>query len=59
MTDDVKNKLKEWSKFTKIYYKSGNMKSDLDKLIPKSNECAEAISVIHIVINILSKYVRN
>ena len=35
------------------------MKSDLDKLIPKSNECAEAISVIHIVINILSKYVRN
>ena len=35
------------------------MKSDLDKLIAKSNECAEAISVIHIVINILSKYVRN
>ena len=37
MTDDVKNKLKERSKFTKKYCKYGNMKTDLD-------ECAEAIS---------------
>ena len=44
MTDDVKTKLKEPSKFTKKCYKCGNMKSDLDKVIAKWNECAEAIS---------------
>ena len=44
MTDDVKNKLKERSKFTKKHYKYGNMKSDLDKVIAKSNESVEAIS---------------
>ena len=36
MTDDVKTKLKERSKFTKKYYKYGNMKSNLDKVIAKS-----------------------
>ena len=40
MTDDVKTKLKERSKFTKKYYKYSYIKSD----IAKSNECAEAIS---------------
>ena len=44
MTDDVKTKLKGRSKFSKKYYKTGNMKSDLDKVIVKSNECTEAIS---------------
>ena len=44
MTDDVKTKLKERSKFTKKCYKNGNIKSDLDKVIAKSNGCTEAIS---------------
>ena len=44
MTDVEKTKLKERPKFTKKYYKNGNMKSDLDKVIAKSNEYTEAIS---------------
>ena len=41
MTDDVKTKLKERSKLTKTYYKNGNMKSDFDMVIAKSNECTK------------------
>ena len=43
MTDDVQNKSNEWSKFNKKY-EYGSMKSDLDKVITKLNECAEGIS---------------
>ena len=43
MTEMWKTKLKERSKPTKIYYKKGNMKSDFDKVIAKSNECTEAV----------------
>ena len=44
MTDDMQNKLNEWSKFNKKYYEYGSMKSDLDKVITKLNECAEGVS---------------
>ena len=44
MTDDMETKLKERSKLTKKYYKNDNMKSDINKVIVKSNECTEAIS---------------
>ena len=39
MTDDVKTRLKEQAKLTKKHYKYSNMKSNLDKVIAKSNEC--------------------
>ena len=44
MTNDVITKLKEQSKFTTKYYKNHSMKSDLGKLIAKSNEFTQAIS---------------
>ena len=40
MTDVIKNKLKERSYLTKTYYKHGQRKSDFEKLIVKTNECA-------------------
>ena len=40
----MKTKLKERLKLTKKYHKNGDMNSDLDEVIAKSNECAEAIS---------------
>lgn len=39
MTDDMKTRLKEQAKLTKKHYKYSNMKSNLDKVIAKSNEC--------------------
>ena len=44
MTDDVKTRLKERSKLTEKYHQNGNMKSDLEKVIVKSNEYTEATS---------------
>ena len=43
MTDDVKIRLKEQSKLNEKY-QNGNMKSDLEKVIAKSNEYTEATS---------------
>ena len=44
MTDAIKTKLKEWCYLTKIYYKYGKRKSDLEELIVKTNECVKIIS---------------
>ena len=44
MTYVVKTKLKERSKLSDTYCKYCKMKSDLHKIIAKTNECAETIS---------------
>ena len=46
MTDDVnvKTRLKEQSKLNEKYHQNGNLKSDLEKVIAKSNEYTEATS---------------
>ena len=44
MTDVIKNKLKERSYLTTIYYKYGKRKSDFEKLIVKTHEFVKFIS---------------
>lgn len=52
MTYDVKTKLKERSKLSDTYCKYCKMKSDLDKIIAKTNE---GVSLFHLqIINALS-----
>ena len=48
----MKTKLKEGSKPAKKYYKNGDMKSNLDKVIAKSNECTETISAAKDKVNV-------
>ena len=44
-TNVVKSQLKDRSYLTKTYYKYGKRKSDFEKLIVKTNQCKEFISV--------------
>ena len=44
MTDIIESQIKERSYLTKTYYKYGNRKSDIEKLIVKTNECEEIVS---------------
>ena len=44
MTDVIKSQLKERSYLNKTYCKYGKRKSDLEKLIVKTNECQKIIS---------------
>ena len=48
----MKTKLKEGSKPAKKYYKNGDIKSNLDKVIAKSNECTETISAAKDKVNV-------
>ena len=43
MTDNMKSRLRERSKMTKKYYKYGKMKSHLDELQEKTDECTVLI----------------
>ena len=43
MTDDIKSRLRERSKMTKKYYKYGQVKSYLDELQEKTDECTTLI----------------
>ena len=43
MTDDIKSRQRERSKVTKKYYKYGKMKSQLDQLQEKTDECTALI----------------
>ena len=43
MTDDIKSRLRGRSKMTKIYYKQGKIKSHLDELLEKTDECTALI----------------
>ena len=52
MTDDIKSRLKERSKMTKKYYKYGKMKSHLDELQEKIDECTT------LILDVKEKYVR-
>ena len=44
MTDIIESQIKERSYLTKTYYKYGKRKSDIEKLIVKTNECEEIVS---------------
>ena len=44
MTDIIEIQIKERSYLTKTYYKYGKRKSDIEKLIVKTNECEEIVS---------------
>ena len=44
MTDIIESQIKERSYLTKTYYKYGKRKSDIEKLIIKTNECEEIVS---------------
>ena len=52
MTDDIKSRLRERSKMTKKYYKYGKMKSHLDGLQEKTDECTA------LILDAKEKYVR-
>ena len=43
MTDNIKKSLKERCKLTKFFYKYGQRKIDLDKVLQKSEECTKQI----------------
>ena len=43
MTDDIKSRLRERSKMTRIYYKHGKIKLHLDELLEKTDECTALI----------------
>ena len=43
MTNSIKRSLKESFKLTKCYYKSGQKKSDYEKLLEKSSDCTKQI----------------
>ena len=43
MADDIKSRLRERSQMTKNYYKYGKMKSHLDELQEKIDECTALI----------------
>ena len=43
MTDDIKSRLIERSSITKIYYKYGKIKSHLDELQVKTDDCTALI----------------
>ena len=43
MTDDIKYRLRERSKMTRIYYKHGKIKLHLDELLEKTDECTALI----------------
>ena len=44
MTDIIESQIKERSYLTKTYYKYDKRKSDIEKLIVKTNECEEIVS---------------
>ena len=52
MTHDIKSRLREKSKMTKKYYKYGKMKSHLDELQEKTDEC------MALILDAKEKYVR-
>ena len=52
MTDNVKSRVRERSKITKKYYKYGKMKSHLDELEKKTDECTV------LILDAKEKYVR-
>ena len=43
MTDSIKNKLREYAKLTKKYFKCGKKEFDLAQITAVSNECTKTI----------------